>query len=102
MALAVKSLQKTVAAAGTEEALIAATTRCVYVAIKAEANNTGNVFVGANPVTSSTGHILDGGEEVVLRASDIPGAQGLIDLGKIYIDVGTNGDGVSVLYVEVV
>jgi hypothetical protein len=84
------SLQKNVAAAGTEEALSSSSLQAYGVIIKAKHANTGMIFVGKNPVTSTTGYVLDGGETVALP--------GVVDLSKVYIDSGTNGDGVSVIY----
>ena len=78
--------QKTVAAAGTEEALGSSTTLTSGVRIKALSGNTGNVFVGANPVTSSTGFVLEPGEEAFIEVAN---------LATVYLDVATNGDGVS-------
>ena len=78
--------QKTVAAAGTEEALGASATLYSGVRIKALHGNTGWVYVGANPVTSGTGLVLDAGEEVFLEVAN---------LATVYIDVSVNGEGVS-------
>lgn len=78
--------QKTVTTAGTEEALASSQALVSGVHIKALAANTGNVYVGANPVTSSTGYVLDAGEEVFLEVAN---------LATVYIDVDTNGEGVS-------
>lgn len=78
--------QKTVASAGTEEALGASTELTSGVRVKALAGNTNNVYVGANPVTSGTGFVLDAGEEVFIEVAN---------LATVYIDVDTNGEGVS-------
>lgn len=80
--------QKTVTTAGTEEALGASTALSSGVRIKALHANTGFVYVGANPVTSSTGFVLDAGEEVFLEVAN---------LATVYIDVSVNGEGVSYL-----
>jgi hypothetical protein len=84
------SLQKNVTTAGTEVALASSTTQAYFVRIKAKHGNTNMIYVGANPVTSSTGYVLDAGNEIELP--------GIVDLSKIYIDADTNGEGVSVFY----
>jgi len=78
--------QKTVATAGTEEALGGSTTLYSGVRIKALHANTGWVYVGANPVTSATGFVLDAGEECFLEVAN---------LATVYVDVSVNGEGVS-------
>jgi hypothetical protein len=62
------------------------------VTIFAKKANSGQVFVGGPDVASSTNSGLDAGEEKTLRAR--PGGTGL-DLSDIYIDVGTNDDGID-------
>lgn len=79
--------QKTVTTAGTQEALASATT-IESVTIKALAANTNNVYVGDSSVSSSNGFVLDAGEAVSLD---------IADLATVYIDVDTNGEGVSYL-----
>ena len=78
--------QKTVTTAGTEVALAASQAILSGVRIKALATNTGDIFVGANPVTSSTGFVLDAGEEVFVEVAN---------LATVYIDSSVNGEGVS-------
>ena len=78
--------QTTVTTAGTEVPLIGSTTVAKWVIVKALATNTGNIFVGANPVTSSTGYVLAPGEAAPLTHDD---------LNEIYIDSAVNGEGVS-------
>jgi hypothetical protein len=78
--------QKTVTTAGTEVALGASTALLSGVRVKALHANTGWIYVGANPVTSSTGFVLDAGEEVFVEADD---------LASVYIDSSVNGEGVS-------
>ena len=74
--------QKTVTSAGTEEQLTTEKTNMIY--IKALPTNTGYVYVGLNPVTSTTGYVLSKNEEI-----PIP-----YDASKIYIDVSADGEGV--------
>jgi hypothetical protein len=78
--------QKTVTTAGTEVALGASTALKSGVRVKALHGNTGWIYVGGNPVTSSTGYVLDAGEEVFVEVSN---------LATVYIDASVNGEGVS-------
>ncbi|MBK9272865.1 MAG: hypothetical protein IPM48_14875 [Saprospiraceae bacterium] len=78
--------QKTVSSAGTAEQLIATSTQVESVTIKALSGNTGSVYVGNNVVSSSNGFVLAAGEAISLDIDD---------LSLVYIDVGTNDDGVS-------
>ena len=92
------SLKKTVTAAGTEVPLTAAKTLARSVMIKALHANTNMIYVGANPVTSATGYVLDAGEVLVLDGLEDGGNDQFIDLNEIYIDADTNGEGVTVFY----
>lgn len=78
--------QKTVTTAGTEVALAASQALLSGVRIKALAANTGIIYVGANPVTSTTGFALAAGEEVFVEVAN---------LATVYIDSSVNGEGVS-------
>lgn len=78
--------QKTVTAAGTEEALGASTTLYSGVRVKALHGNTGWVYVGANPVTSATGFVLDAGEDVFIEAHN---------LTDVWLDTSVSGEGAS-------
>jgi hypothetical protein len=80
--------QKVVTTAGTEVALAASQAILSGVRIKALAANTGIIYVGANPVTSSTGFALAAGEEVFVEVAN---------LATVYIDSSVNGEGVSYL-----
>lgn len=76
----------TVTTAGTEVALGASTTLLSGVHVKALSANTGLVYVGANPVTSTTGYQLAAGEEVFIE---------IANLATIYVDAAVNGEGVT-------
>ena len=78
--------QKAISTAGTEEALASSTALTSGVTVKALHANTGMVYVGADPVTSSTGFVLDAGESVFIEIDD---------LASVFIDVDTNAEGVS-------
>jgi len=78
--------KKVVAVPGTEEALAGSTALTSGVTVKALHTNTNMVYVGANPVTSATGFVLDAGEEIFIE---------IANLATIYIDVDTAGEGVT-------
>lgn len=81
--------QKVVAAAGTAEALGSQVINGPLM-VKALLANTNNAYIGndgAGDVTSANGLELDAGEVVVF---DFVG-----DLASLWLDVDTNGEGVS-------
>ena len=79
--------QTNVTTAGTEVALGAAQPLAEgIVTIKAKHANTGWIYVGKNPVTLTTGFVLDAGEQITLTTDQ---------LAEIYIDSSVNGEGVS-------
>ena len=86
--------KKTVDAAGTAEALMSAATdgsdHYRSVTLKALAANSGQVYVGGSDVASSTNVGLDAGDSITLSSSTK-----MLNLSDIYIDVGTNDDGVD-------
>lgn len=84
-----KSGQKAVAAANTAEALVATSTPCLSVTVKAKHANTNMIYVGASDVTSSNGFVLDAGEAVTVDIDNV---------ADVYIDADTNGEGVSFIY----
>jgi len=81
--------EKTVAVAGTAEALIIASTELYSgVEIQALSGNTNNIFIGDVSVDSTNGFILAAGEKKFIEIND---------LSKVYIDVTTNAEGVRYL-----
>jgi len=78
--------QKAVTTAGTEVALASSQAILSGVTIKALHANTGWIYVGTNPVTSTTGFVLDAGEQVFIEVAN---------LATVYIDSSVNGEGVS-------
>lgn len=90
---------KTVAAAGTPEALTASRTyfrQAIFKAVKALAGtaNTGDVKLGfASPVNEQP-IVLTPGDTYVLQPT--PGEKW--DFATLYLDAATNGDGVVVIY----
>lgn len=81
--------QKTVAAAGTQEAIHSAALRVRSVLLIAHSTNTGRVYYGGSDVDSSTQKGLLAGESVTITG-DKP-----FDIQTIFIDVDTAGEGVD-------
>jgi hypothetical protein len=83
---------KTVAAAGTDEAL-AASTACRKVIIQSQTDNTGFIAVGATGVDATeatgTGLLLSPGDSVEIEIDN---------LADIFIDSTVTGDGVRYTY----
>jgi hypothetical protein len=82
--------KKTVTTATTAEALGAtANIPSGEIRIKAEATNTGIIYVGNASVAAANGFELAAGEELVLKVAD---------LASVYIDASVSTDGVSYIY----
>lgn len=83
---------KTVAAAGTDEAL-AASTAAKWVTVQAQTDNTGIIAVGATgvdaTVATGTGVALTAGSHITLPCDN---------LADIFIDATVTGDGVRYTY----
>lgn len=79
--------EKTVAAAGTAEALVATATVLVagVVQVKALDTNTDTVYVGGATVDAANGWPLAAGEEFTFLIGD---------LADVYVDAAVNGEGV--------
>jgi hypothetical protein len=58
------------------------------VILKAKTSNTGNIYVGNNLVSSSTGLILTAGESADFLVSNA---------NILYLDADTNGEGITYL-----
>jgi hypothetical protein len=97
---ALKDGRKVVATAGTAERLVSAASSTVvaWVGIMAETDNTGTVTVGGSTVVAAQatrrGIPLAAGEGTSISVA------GGIDLKDIWLDVTTNGDGVTFAYYE--
>lgn len=79
--------QKRVATPGTELPLTATTKPLTTgVTVRALTANTNPVFIGLNPVTSTTGFVLLAGEELFIPIDDA---------NKVYVDATTATEGVS-------
>ena len=100
--LKLKMCRKVVAAAGTEEALVAGSRsawRCIAIRIRAYTTNTGNIYVGSQAgLISSTDYsdILEPGEVWEARVGDYDRKMGaFLNMTEIWLDADVNGDGVS-------
>lgn len=82
--------KKTIATAGTQEA-IAASQAVKSVTVKALSTNTGLVYVGKSTVASTDGYQLSARESVSLDVSN---------LSSVYVDVDTNGEGVTYIAIN--
>ena len=80
---------KTVAAAGTAEALGTAQ-RVRSITVVAKDNNTGRVYVGGSDVATTVNRGLGAGD-VLTHTS----AGGWFDLADVYVDVDVSGEGVD-------
>lgn len=79
--------QKTVAATGTAESLVSSSTPLkIGVTVKALSTNTNAVWVGGSSTSTTTGFELKAGEQIFIPVTDTQ---------TIYVDVTTNGEGVS-------
>jgi hypothetical protein len=107
MKWAIKTLKKTVTTAGTAEPLSATTLWARLVEIKGLIANTNNAYIGDSAVDSTTGFELDAAEVLNLAEKVSVSGEGdlvsklpVFDLSQIYVDVDTDGEGVSVVYFE--
>jgi hypothetical protein len=80
--------EKTVAAAGTAEAL-APTERVKAVVVTAKDGNTGQVYVGGSDIASATNDGISPGDSL-----EIP-AVNWLDLADVFVDADTSGEGVD-------
>lgn len=90
---------KDVAVAGTAEALGAAVDRATSLLIQAKSTNTNNIYLGDSSVSSTNfGIKLAAGESFPVGSDK--GKRGfsqLMNLSKLFLDVDTNGEGVTFL-----
>lgn len=97
--------KKTVAAAGTPEALIANRLVVQRVRLQAEHDNTGRIYVGLANMNVATGEQVLGVIGIPPATGDVPvfdlgvsGVPGGVNLADLYIDASVNGDGVWIAY----
>ena len=81
---------KTVAVAGTAEALSATAQRVRSVTIVAKDTNTGRVYVGGADVASTTNGGLQAGDSLTHTS-----VSGWLDLPDLYVDASVSGEGVD-------
>ena len=94
---------KTVTTAGTQVPLRTNNIRAVAVTLTAERSNTGYVYVGDSEVSSTNyGFDLMAGDSYTISPVEFGLATAHISLKDIWLDVSVSGDGVSVLFWEVV
>lgn len=83
----------TVTAAGTAEQLTSTSTKCIWVTVTAELNNTGVICIGGSSVVAAlatrTGTPLEAGDSAYVP---------IADLSYLYIDATVTGDGVTYDY----
>lgn len=98
MAYGPKTGVKSVSTAGTRVRLVSDPSYTEAVAIIADEDNSGDIYIGGDDVSSSNGIILAASKSVSLSApSSRAGDEGL-NLKEIYIDSAQNGDGVRFVY----
>jgi hypothetical protein len=94
--MALKTLSKTISAAGTSERLSTSHVQVWAVTIRAKSTNTDDAYIGDDTVSSS-----DPGMEPGMSLSyDAGRGDTLLDLYDIWGDVAVSGEGFDVWYVE--
>lgn len=93
-ASAIGNGNKVVAAAGTQEALVASSTPALWVVITAAPANAGNITVGASDV-DATGDAEAG---LTLDAVQSTPLLPVTDLKDLWVDATDNGDEVGFIY----
>lgn len=93
MVLTITNNRKVVAVAGIAEALVEVSTRCQWVIITAETDNTGVVVIGGSSVVAALatrkGLPLFAGESLTIL---------ITELLNIFLDVTVSGEGVTYLF----
>ena len=93
----IKQLEKDVTTGGTAEALAATGTKAAWVLVQAKTGNLGQVYLGDLNISATT----RGVELDALQSFLFPAMQGNeYNLADIFVDVGTDGEGVTVLYMQ--
>jgi len=99
MATLIKTFAKTVTTAGTRVALSASRLMVPSFVIRANAANTGVIYIGDVTVTSANGMFLAASEANNKFGISVNGGKYReFDLSKVYIDASVNGEGVRVEY----
>lgn len=84
---------KVVTTAGTDVALVAASTPCIRATIQAQTDNTSDIAVGGTGVDAT----IATGTGIILHPGDTY-EFGVTDLVNVYIDSLVNGEGVRFCY----
>lgn len=95
-------VNKTVSVAGTREKASASQLLVRSFMIQALATNTNNVYIGDSSVSSTVfGIKLAAGNAVTVEAPVMGvGGSNDLDLSDWWLDVDTNGEGVSIIYLK--
>ena len=86
--------EKTVAAAGTAEALVAASQRVKSLTLIAKTGNTGQLYIGGSDVAAATNDGIAPGDTLIVPADN------WLDLNDVYVDVDVSGEGVEIYAVK--
>lgn len=86
--------EKSIATAGAPETLVASTTPVKWVIIEAHSDNTSRIGIGITGVDFTAGT----GSGITLGNTPERIRLDYVDLVDIYVDAGTNGDGVRFIY----
>ena len=87
---------KDVAEAATAEALSATSVKCIWLVVQAKVDNTNNVFLGASTIADGRGIEMEPGETF---SFPMIRDRNWYDLSLVYVDVTTNGEGVTFFYI---
>jgi hypothetical protein len=97
MAMIIKTFARTVTTAGTRVPLSTTAIYTTAFMIRANANNTGNIYVGDSTVSASNAPPLYADETNEKEGQTVSrGKIQTFNLAKIYIDASVNGEGVRV------
>ena len=97
----IRHFMSAVTTAGTRERLTTSNLKVASAMIKAEASNTGIVYIGDDQVSATDyGVDLSAGDTIELTSDDLGWADAKILLNNVWLDVSVSTDGVSVTYFE--
>ncbi len=88
---------KTVASAGTAEAIVASPVRAASILIQADVDNTGNMYLGDSTVDDSNGIEVAPGQVIEWTGDQARGIEQQIDMSQIYVDADNDGEGIRIL-----
>jgi hypothetical protein len=93
--------EKDVAAAGTPERVVLQANEIYarYFVLQAKPGNTGNIIVGdADSILTGVGHVITPGMFYTVDTDQWNNSKAEVAASEIWIDAGTNGDGVVIGY----